>query len=178
MADKVRRTPPEVLHENPFSKVIRVGADFGTFQKTFYITHFGPRVGVVAVKDGRLLMVRQYRLLIDAESLEIPGGAIEVGETPEQAIARELLEEAGIACRDPRPLVTYYPGLDNVENRTSVFYSEDVEVVRPFVADPRETVGLSWVSLEDCAADILAGRQMDALTIVGVMSYLRLRASR
>jgi 8-oxo-dGTP diphosphatase len=41
-------------------------------------------------RDGRLAVVR------DADGVFLPGGGIEPGETPEQAVIRELLEECGL----------------------------------------------------------------------------------
>ena len=50
---------------------------------------------VVRDRDGRLLLVRRGH----APSLglwSVPGGRVEDGETPEQAAAREVLEETGL----------------------------------------------------------------------------------
>src|SRR5262245_51354817 len=49
-------------------------------------------VNVVAVtKGGDLVLVRQERHGVEAVTLEVPGGAVDPGETPEAAALRELL---------------------------------------------------------------------------------------
>jgi ADP-ribose pyrophosphatase len=177
---KPRKTSEKrLLHENPFSKVYHVEATFSGFTKNYYITHFGPRAGVVAVRDGRVLLVRQYRLLPDAVTLEIPGGKVEDGEDPAEAVARECLEETGYACAGLRPLLAYYPGLDNVENRTSLFVSEAVRREAAFRPDPSEVLGFDWVEIDDCLDLIFRQQLTDALTIAGILGYCvaRSRAS-
>jgi ADP-ribose pyrophosphatase len=47
--------------------------------------------------EQNVVLVRQFRPGPEQILLELPGGAIEVGETPQQAINRELLEETGYA---------------------------------------------------------------------------------
>ena len=52
-------------------------------------------VGAVIVRDGQVLIVkRKYDPL--AGQWSIPGGAVEVGETLEASITREMLEETGL----------------------------------------------------------------------------------
>jgi len=52
-------------------------------------------VGAVAVRDGRLLLVRRGRGMA-AGQWALPGGKLEAGETIVAAVARELREETGL----------------------------------------------------------------------------------
>jgi len=53
-------------------------------------------VNVVALtRDGRSVMVEQYRFGVGHLTLETPGGMVDAGETSLQAAQRELLEETG-----------------------------------------------------------------------------------
>ena len=52
-------------------------------------------VAAVIVRDGRILATqRGYGAFKDG--WEFPGGKIEVGESPEEALKREILEELGV----------------------------------------------------------------------------------
>jgi ADP-ribose pyrophosphatase YjhB (NUDIX family) len=51
--------------------------------------------GAIVEQDGRLLLVRQRRHY--GTYWELPSGYVEAGESFEQATAREVLEEAGVA---------------------------------------------------------------------------------
>jgi 8-oxo-dGTP diphosphatase len=55
--------------------------------------------GAILIEDGRILVTQ--RLEKDAYGLywEFPGGKVEPGESPEEALQRELLEELGIRVR-------------------------------------------------------------------------------
>ncbi|MET8223051.1 NUDIX domain-containing protein [Streptomyces sp. NPDC005301] len=48
--------------------------------------------GVVVREDGRLLAIRRA----DNGAWELPGGILELDETPEAGVAREVMEETGI----------------------------------------------------------------------------------
>jgi 8-oxo-dGTP pyrophosphatase MutT (NUDIX family) len=147
-------------------------ADFGVFSKDYYVVHFGPRVGVVVVRDGKILMVRQYRFLVNDLSWEIPGGKVDDGETPEMAAVRECYEETGATCHNLRKLVVYYPGLDNVQNRTTVLCTENVDLPSAFNSNETEVEEIAWVAVDECMKMIADERILDALTVTGILAYV------
>jgi len=163
-------TPPKLDYRNRFMEINHSRADFGTFQKDYFVVDLGPRAGIVAVREGCVLLTRQYRFLIDDYAWEIPGGRVDAGETPEVAAVRECIEETGIRCGGLRLLVTYYPGLDNFDNRTTLFRSDEIEVVAPFVANEAEVVEIRWIPLQECLDMVFSGAILDALTVTGLLA--------
>lgn len=55
-------------------------------------------VGGVVIENGRTLLIRRASPPLKGE-WSIPGGLLEVGETLEQGVARELAEETGLEVR-------------------------------------------------------------------------------
>lgn len=58
--------------------------------------HWIPVVAGFLRKDGKILVGQRPENHTLAGQWEFPGGKIEIGETPEEALARELSEELGI----------------------------------------------------------------------------------
>ena len=46
----------------------------------------------------KILFVKQYRYVVEEETIEIPAGKIEAGEDLEECARRELERECGYAC--------------------------------------------------------------------------------
>src|SRR5262249_11428129 len=83
-------------------------------------------VAVVAqTRDQSIILVRQYRPAVDADTLELPAGHVEAGETPEQAARKELLEETGYRADRFELLGTLAPDTGRLGNRMWCYFAAD-----------------------------------------------------
>jgi ADP-ribose pyrophosphatase len=163
---------PKVVYENPYQRIYRVDADFGEFTKNYFVSDTGHRAGVLVVDRGMVLLVRQYRLLLNGLSWEIPGGKVDEGEAPEGAAVRECLEETGTRCLNLRPLVFYHKGLDTAYNPTHIFLAEEIsESHEPDGVHFEEVSGWEWVPLDRCVEMIFNQEIVDCLTIVALLAH-------
>ncbi|MFD4209516.1 NUDIX domain-containing protein [Micromonospora tulbaghiae] len=107
-----------------------------------------PSVSVVVVDDrARILLVRHAE---DGNGWAVPGGAVDIGESPAQAAVREIREEIGVQISRPRLLdvlggpdyeVTY-PNGDRVAYVTAV-YQATIADGEP-IPDHEEISELDW----------------------------------
>jgi 8-oxo-dGTP pyrophosphatase MutT (NUDIX family) len=165
---------PQQVYRCPFLEIHHSSASFPSFSKEYYVVKFKPRGGVVATRDGSVLMTKQYRYLLRNYSWELPGGSIESSEDAESAIIRECYEETGVRVSRLETLIRYYPGLDNVDNKTTVFAARSVDAIDPFHPDPREISEIAWIPLGSCIQMIWRGEIQDAMSVAGLLAY-RLR---
>lgn len=66
-------------------------------------------VRAIIIHDGQLLVMHRNKFGSEYETL--PGGNIELGETPEQALMREVGEETSISFKDPRLVIIEEAGI-------------------------------------------------------------------
>jgi ADP-ribose diphosphatase len=113
----------------------------------YYMLELADYVSVVAMTPSReLLLVRQFRPVVDRETLELPSGHIESHEAPEDAARRELLEETGHVAGRVELLGTLVPDVGRLANRMWCYFADDA---RPSSEPHEREPGVSLVSLPE-----------------------------
>lgn len=132
------------------------------------VRHHGG-AGVVAVRDGRVCLVRQYRVALGRTTLEIPAGKVDPGEPREVCAARELTEETGLVAERLELLTESYgaPGFTN--EHTSVYFAHGLTQGEASL-DEGEFLNVIWVPVDDALCAIRSGLLDDAKTVSGILA--------
>ncbi len=79
------------------------------------VQHPGAVVILPILDDGRVCLIRNYRVAVGQWLFELPAGTLEPGEPPIETARRELIEETGYRCRKIEPLCQFFmsPGILN-----------------------------------------------------------------
>src|SRR6202166_3243317 len=82
-------------------------------------------ISIVALTgNDELVLVRQYRPAVEAETLELPSGHVDPGETPIAAAARELTEETGYVASSIDEMAVIHPDTGRLSNRLFCFFAK------------------------------------------------------
>lgn len=139
----------------------------------FYVLQSPDWVGVVPLTPaGEVVMVRQYRHGTKEVTLEIPGGLVDVNDTPEQAARRELEEETGYACRELAFLGTLRPQPALFDNRYYVYLAKDAFPLGRQHLDQAEDIEVVRVPLADVPRLIAGGEIVHSLVVCAFYLFL------
>jgi len=133
---------------------------------------------VALTPDDEVVLVWQYRFGTGTLSLEIPGGVVDPGETPEQAARRELREETGYEADSLEPLLVVEPNPAIQSNRCFTFVARTAQPAGSTHFDAQEELETVLVP-EARLGDLLDGGQVTHSLVQGALErYLRLRRLR
>ncbi|MBT6603682.1 NUDIX hydrolase [Candidatus Bathyarchaeota archaeon] len=128
-------------------------------------------VAIVAIDDGQMILIRQYRYSTRSEILEIPAGPLEVDEDPYACAVRELQEETGYAASNWSKLLSAYvaPGYSN-----EIIHIYVAEALTSIGASPEEdeSIKVEKYPFEKVLEMIESNEIKDSKTITGVLAYL------
>lgn len=172
--------PPTIQYENTIET-----------QRPFHGRIFNVRIDTVELPNGRrttreiaehpdsvciipidhhqnVLLVRQYRKPAETSLLEAPAGGIEPGETPQNAVLRELQEETAHTAAQLHHLATFYiaPGWTTEKMHTYLASNLTPSQLPP---DYDENIQIIPVPFPQALTMIQTGQIQDAKTIAALL---------
>ncbi|EZP76031.1 nucleoside diphosphate pyrophosphatase [Parageobacillus genomosp. 1] len=147
----------------------------GKTSKREVIKHPGAVAVIPITKDGKLVLVRQYRKALERVLVEIPAGKLEKGEEPFATAQRELEEETGYRARSLRHIVSFYTSPGFADELIHLYVAEGLEKLQDAASlDEDEFVDILEVTLEE-ALEMLEKQEIYDAKTAYALQYLQLR---
>lgn len=163
----------EMIYQGPVFGLRRddVLEPTGLRTKREVITHPGSVVVLPVLKNGRIVMIRQYRHATRQFMWELVAGRKEPEETPEAGAARELLEETGYRAKRFKVILDFFPTPGFLEERMWLLLAEGLTAGE---AEPEEDekIEVKTYSVSELKQMMKKGELKDAKSIAGILYYL------
>jgi len=138
----------------------------------FYVLESPSWVNIIPLTPTKeVVLIRQYRFGIRDMTLEIPGGLMELSDSPEEAARRELREETGYREETLIPLGTVHPNPAIQNNLCYTFLATDVLPAGQLIQDEREDIEVVLQPLSEIPCLIRDGRISHALVIAAFYRF-------
>jgi ADP-ribose pyrophosphatase len=133
------------------------------------IVKHAPAVAILAMKDGRMLTVRQSRRAAGLETLEAPAGLLDEGEDPVEAASRELREECHLDG-DMTRLTGFYSSPGFTDEYIHLFRAENLRPGHGERDEDEDGMEVVWIEPSRLLAEVASGRlQTSGPTIVAAL---------
>ena len=128
------------------------------------VRHPGAVTVIPVLDDGRLVMIRNWRVAVSGWLDEFCAGKLERGEDPAVAAARELEEETGHRATCIRRVGTFFTSPGFADERMHVFEARGLVPV-PRRLEAGEQIEVAVRSVDELRGMIADGRMQDGKTL-------------
>lgn len=167
-----KRVGRELSYQGKILKVYTDHVEVNGLESNWdYVHHNGGAAVVPVTKDGKILMVRQYRNALDRFTLEIPAGALDsIKESGAECVARELEEETGYVSNSIEWLITTHSWVAFTNEKVEIFVAKDL-IPSKQKFDEEESIELEEYTLAELKEMIFKGEISDSKTVAGILAY-------
>jgi 8-oxo-dGTP pyrophosphatase MutT (NUDIX family) len=136
------------------------------------VRHPGSVVLIPQPAPDRILLVQQYRYVVDQWLWELPAGTMDAGETPGVTALRECHEETGRVADRARELATFLPSPGFCDEAMHFFLLTELRDRRPDEPaagqDPDELLKVKEFSVAEAREMVRCGEIVDMKTALGL----------
>jgi len=168
----------ELLLEASKFRVVRESAatPSGKTKNREVIRHPGACVILPLLDDGRVCLIRNWRIAVQQTLIELPAGTLEPPEPPEKTAERELIEETGFRAKNIEFLHAFFLSPGILDEKMHLYLATGLTAGAPAREEGEEIE--NWLVPWDEAIAMIFRREIqDAKTIVGLLWVDRLRPS-
>ena len=129
MSEEIKRIKRELIQKGSIIDLYKdhIQLPDGQIKKWDFVKHKGAAAVVAVTKEGKLLMVRQYRNALDRYTIEIPAGGRDYEDEPTiQCAARELEEETGFRSENLEYLISLKTTVAFCDELIDVYVAKDL----------------------------------------------------
>lgn len=178
--------PEEIPYSGRIFQIVHQQMGDGQSVKTFEIARRAPGVRLIIVRDGQILLTREFRYELGRYDYRLPGGKVfdrlgdyqdalngNVDMTHEaaQAATREAQEEVGIAVKNLTPWAMSSCGA-TVQWDLFFFVARDFNVLDHVDHESGEDLTHEWVDFNTARAMALDGRMDEERAAIQVLKFI------
>ena len=128
------------------------------------VDHPGAVLIVPFITKATVILLRQFRPVINAYIFELPAGTLEKGEQPLACARREIIEETGFSAKKFTRLGIIYPVPGYSTEKITMYKAEDL-TERGMACEPDEVIETVVVTKKTVRELFKTGKIIDAKTI-------------
>ncbi len=130
--------------------------------------HPGGAVVIPIIKDGRIILVKQFRYPLQKTLIELPAGKLDHNEDPLNCAIRELEEETGYKAKNFEKLGAIYTAPGYCTEVLHIYKATNLVPGNHNREEGEQGMELLELSLDEIKKKIISGEINDAKTIAGI----------
>jgi ADP-ribose pyrophosphatase len=160
----------EVLHRGKVfnMKVDQIEYNSGNLAVREIAEHPGGAVIVPVTREGKIILVSQFRFPVQKVLLELPAGKLDKDESPLHCAIRELEEETGYKPENVKEIGSIYTTPGYSSERLGIFLANDLKKGNHNREEGEYEMKVFEFTLKEIEEKIVKGEIVDGKTISGI----------